>query len=62
MTGMSTPEVAACDCSASQLYAVIDGVRYEVEPAEATTPTSALFRAWCADCGGEFVEPFRVRT
>ncbi|MBW6435839.1 DUF4158 domain-containing protein [Actinoplanes hulinensis] len=36
------------------------GVRYEVEPAEADTPTSALFRAWCAGCGAEYTYPFRT--
>lgn len=44
------------------LYVVIEGVRYEVEPAEADTPTSVLFRAWCAGCGAEYTYPFRVST
>ena len=43
-----------------RLYALIDGVRYEVEPCEADTPPSALFRAWCAGCGAEYTYPFRT--
>jgi len=37
-------------------------VRYEVEPAAADSPTSALFRAWCAGCGAEYTYPFRLVT
>jgi hypothetical protein len=53
---------SACICLIRwpRLYVVIEGVRYEVEPAEADSPTSALFRAWCAGCGAEYTYPFRT--
>jgi hypothetical protein len=53
---------SACICliRLPRLDVVIDGVRYEVEPPEADTPTSALFRAWCAGCGAEDTDPFRT--
>ncbi|BCY11125.1 hypothetical protein [Actinoplanes sp. L3-i22] len=53
---------SACICLIRwpRLYVVIEGVRYEVEPAAADTPTSALFRAWCAGCGAEYTYPFRT--
>lgn len=41
---------------------MIDGVRYEVEPVLADSPTSALFRAWCAGYGAEHTYPFRLST
>jgi hypothetical protein len=46
---------ATCICRIRwpRLYIAIEGVRHEVEPAEADSPTSALFRAWCAGCGAE---------
>jgi hypothetical protein len=52
---------SACICLIRwpRLYGVMEGTRYEVEPAEAETPTSALFRAWCAGCGVEDAYPFR---
>ncbi|GAA0451560.1 hypothetical protein Aca07nite_56140 [Actinoplanes capillaceus] len=47
--------MSACICLTRwpRLYVLIEGVRYEVEPAVADSPTSALFRAWCAGCGAE---------
>jgi len=53
---------SACICLTRwpRLHIVIEGVRYEVEPAEADTPTSALFRARCAGCGAEYTYPFRM--
>ncbi|PWU52728.1 hypothetical protein DLJ47_17905 [Micromonospora sp. S4605] len=53
---------AACTCPIRwrRLYTTIEGIRYEVKPAPADTPTSLLFRAWCAGCGAEFTYPFRV--
>jgi hypothetical protein len=41
---------------------VIEGVRYEVEPAAANSPVSALSRARCAGCGGRIHIPFRCVT
>jgi hypothetical protein len=41
---------------------VIEGVRYDVWPDAADTPTSVLFRAWCAGCGAEYMFPFRLGT
>ena len=54
----------ACICVIRwpRLYVVIEGVQYEVEPAVADSPTSALFRAWCAGCGTEYTYPFRLST
>jgi hypothetical protein len=43
-----------------RLYAVIEGVRYTVEPTVAETVTSMLFRAWCAGCGAEYPYSFRL--
>ena len=56
--------MAACTCPIHwrQLYTMIENVRYEVEPTVADSPTSALFRAWCAGCGAEYVYPFRLST
>jgi hypothetical protein len=53
--------MSACICLTRwpRLYVVIEGVRYEVEPAVADSPTSALFRAWC---GAEYTYPFRLVT
>ncbi len=53
---------ATCTCRIHwvRLYAVIDGVRYAVEPTVADTASSVLFRAWCAGCGAEYTYPFRV--
>ncbi|EEP74651.1 hypothetical protein MCAG_04978 [Micromonospora sp. ATCC 39149] len=42
------------------LYAIIEGVRYEVDPSPDDTAISLLFRAWCAGCGVEFTHPFRI--
>jgi hypothetical protein len=52
----------ACTCPVHwrRLYTVIAGKRYTVEPAPADTPSSRLFRAWCAGCGAEFTYPFRI--
>ena len=51
--------MSACICLIRwpRLYVVIDGVRHEVEPAVADSPTSTLLRAWCA---GEYTYPFRL--
>lgn len=56
------PNPAACQCRRpwKKLFTVISGIRYKVVPALALTPTSALFRAWCSDCGIEYPHPFRV--
>ena len=56
--------MSACICLIRwpRLYVRIEGVRYEVEPAETDTPTSARSRAWCAGCGAEYTYPFRVST
>jgi hypothetical protein len=43
-----------------RLYLVVSGVRHAVEPTPADTPTSVLFRTWCAGCGAEYTYPFRV--
>jgi hypothetical protein len=53
---------ATCTCRPPwpRLNIVIDGGRYEVQPAAAVTPTSALFRARCAGCGAEYPHPFRL--
>ena len=61
-TGGAGMSGAACPCRIhwQRLYTVVDGARYEVEPAVALTPTSALFRAWCAGCGAECPHPFRL--
>ncbi len=55
---------AACTCLIRwrRLYAVIDGVRYAVEPAVADTATSMLFRAWCAGCDTEYPHSFRISS
>ena len=55
---------AACCCPVHwrRLFTVIEGVRYTAEPTLADTATSALFRAWCADCGAEYTYPFRLGT
>ena len=50
----------ACRVHWQRLYTVVEGMRYEVEPTTADTPTSMLFRAWCAGCCGEYTYPFRV--
>jgi hypothetical protein len=39
---------------------MIEGLRYEVEPVATDSPTSALFRGWCAGCGAEYTYPFRL--
>ena len=44
------------------LYVVIEGVGYEVEPVVADTSVGALFCAWCAGCGAEYMYPFRLVT
>jgi hypothetical protein len=56
--------MSACICLTRWpwLYVLIEGVRHEVEPAVADSPTSALFRAWCAGCGVEYTYPFRLVT
>lgn len=56
------PNPASCLCAHpwQQLFTVISGLRYEVVPAPALTPTSALFRAWCSDCGIGYPHPFQI--
>jgi hypothetical protein len=56
--------VATCTCRIHwhQLYTVIEGEQYDVEPTAADTPTSVLFRAWCSGCGAAYTYPFRLST
>ncbi|BCJ65648.1 hypothetical protein [Polymorphospora rubra] len=56
------PQAAGCRCPRPwrRLFTVIADDRYDVVPTLALTPTSALYRAWCSDCGTEYPWPFRV--
>ena len=59
---MTTEVPRPCQCPDGwpRLFTVIAGARYSVAPTVALTGTSALYRAWCVDCGAEYPHPFRI--
>ncbi|WP_189305526.1 hypothetical protein [Streptomyces albospinus] len=51
-----------CSCAEPELTAVILGQPHSAEPAEQTTPTSAVYTASCRTCGGSYDKPWRRST
>ncbi|MET9465936.1 competence protein CoiA family protein [Streptomyces sp. NPDC006544] len=52
----------SCTCTKPELTVVIMGQPHPAEPAERTTPASAVYAASCRTCGGPYDKPWRRCT